>query len=83
MIIGESISESDVTTIQIPKKLLKELKSSRDYSRQTYAELLERMAKVYKKVKLSPQYDLFLHTAQQVKMKELWDNPHDEAWEDA
>jgi len=35
-------------------------------------------------VKIEPdQYDKFLHVAQKQKMKELWDNKEDEAWEDA
>lgn len=29
------------------------------------------------------QYDEFLHKIQQTKMKELWDNFEDAAWEDA
>lgn len=29
------------------------------------------------------QYDEFLHKIQQKKMKELWDNKDDEAWENA
>ena len=27
------------------------------------------------------QYDEFLHKIQQEKMKEIWDNEEDEAWE--
>jgi hypothetical protein len=29
------------------------------------------------------QYDAFIHKIQQPKMRELWDNQEDEAWEDA
>jgi hypothetical protein len=29
------------------------------------------------------QYDEFIHSIQQAKMKELWDNEEDEAWENA
>ncbi len=29
------------------------------------------------------QYDEFLHRIQQAKMKELWDNKEDKAWETA
>jgi hypothetical protein len=32
---------------------------------------------------LEKQYYEFLHTIQQRKMKELWDNKEDEAWEKA
>ena len=32
---------------------------------------------------LKSQYDIFLHEVQKEKMKELWDNPDDEDWNDA
>ncbi len=41
------------------------------------------MITLFKNVKKSNQYDEFLHEVQQQKMKELWDNKNDEAWEDA
>lgn len=31
--------------------------------------------------KVKNQYDGFLHKIQQEKMRELWDNEHDEVWE--
>jgi len=74
---------SDVTTVQIKKKTLERLQKDKDYSRQTYDELIQKMLDVYEQVKKSNQYDEFLHKIQQPKMKELWDNPEDEAWEDA
>lgn len=73
----------DATTIQVPKKVLAELKSAKEYPRQTYAELLSKMSKVFKAAKKSRQYDEFLHKIQQPKMKELWDNQEDEDWENA
>jgi len=73
----------DMTTIQINKTLLKSLKEIRDYPRQTYNELIEKMIHVFKNVKKNNQYDEFLHKIQQAKMKELWDNKEDEAWENA
>ena len=72
----------DMTTIQINKTLLKSLKEIRDYPRQTYNELIEKMIHVFKNVKKNNQYDEFLHKIQQAKMKELWDNKEDEAWVD-
>jgi len=71
------------TTIQLDKKLVKELQEARDYPRQTYNELIEKMLKLYKNTKKRNQYDEFLHKIQQQKMKELWDNKEDEVWEDA
>ena len=72
-----------VTTIQIEKKVLEELKKTKNYPRQTYSELILELTKTYKKFKVKNQYDEFLHKIQQEKMKELWDNKHDEEWENA
>lgn len=72
---------SDATTIQLDKEVLALLKQSKEYPRQTYNELLQKMVTVFKTVKKHNQYDEFLHKIQQPKMKELWDNPEDEVWE--
>ena len=41
------------------------------------------MVDTFKQAKKNSQYDEFLHSIQQRKMKELWDNKEDEAWEKA
>lgn len=74
---------SKVTTIQVEKTALEKLKDAKEYPRQTYSELIVHMVGVFQKVKERNQYDEFLHKIQQPKMKELWDNPHDEEWENA
>jgi hypothetical protein len=71
------------TTIQIDKKLIQELQEIKDYPRETYNELIEKLIKFYKLAKKKNQYDEFLHKIQQPKMKELWDNKEDEDWENA
>jgi len=71
------------TTIQLDKSVVKSLQKIREYPRQTYNELIIRMIELFKNVKKRNQYDEFLHKIQQQKMKELWDNEEDEAWEDA
>jgi len=71
------------STILIEKKTIEMLKKSREYPRQTYNELLEKMVKVFNKMKEKNQYDEFLHKIQQEKMKELWDNKEDGEWENA
>ena len=71
------------TTIQLNKKLVESLQKNKQYPRQTYNELIAQMIKVFKSVKAKDQYDKFLHKIQQQKMKELWDNKEDEAWEHA
>ena len=69
------------TTIQLEKEVVKALKDIKEYPRQTYNELIMHLIKLSKNVKMKNQYDEFLHKAQQEKMKELWDNKEDEAWE--
>ena len=71
------------TTIQLDKSIVNSLKGAREYPRQTYNELIKGMVEVFKTIKKRNQYDEFLHKIQQAKMKELWDNKEDEAWEHA
>ena len=72
---------TEVTTIQLNKKVIEKLKKAKEYPRQTYNELLERIVSMFLAVKKNNSYDEFLHKIQQPKMKELWDNKEDEAWE--
>ena len=69
------------TTIQLDNSIVRNLKDLREYPRQTYNELIKHMIGVFKAAKERNQYDEFLHKIQQAKMKELWDNKDDEAWE--
>jgi len=73
----------DVTTIQLEKSVVEELKKLKVHPRQTYNELIMHLVKLAKSVRANNQYDEFLHKVQQEKMRELWDNRYDEAWEDA
>lgn len=74
---------SEVTTVQVKKDTLKKLKDVKEYPKQSYDDLIQKMIEIYANVKRRNQYDEFIHKIQQPKMKELWDNPEDEAWEDA
>ena len=74
---------SDVSTIQLHKNIIEKLKKAKEYPRQSYNELLEKMTNTFISVKKRNQYDEFLHKIQQPKMKELWNNKEDEEWEDA
>ena len=71
------------TTIILDKKTVRLLKEMKEYPRETYNELLRKMAKIFLEAKKRNQYDEFLHRIQQPKMQELWDNKTDEAWENA
>jgi hypothetical protein len=73
----------EATTIQLKKSIVKELKSIKKYPRETYNETISGLIKLAKESKKRTQYDEFLHRIQQAKMKDLWDNPEDEAWQDA
>lgn len=72
---------SRTTTIQLNKKVVEELKASKEYPEQTYNALIERMVDTFKAARERDQYDRFLHHIQKQKMRELWDNPEDEEWE--
>ncbi len=73
----------EVTTVQLEKKVVRELKGIRKYPRQTYNEIISDLIKNAKGSKKRNQYDDFIHKIQQAKMRELWDNKEDEAWENA
>ena len=70
----------DVSTIQLNKAVIAQLKKAKEHPRQSYNELLEKMSKIFIVLKQRNQYDEFLHKIQQPKMKELWNNKDDEAW---
>jgi hypothetical protein len=75
--------ESETTTIQLKKSVVKELQNARKYPRETYNEIISDLIKTAKQTKKKTQYDEFIHKVQQAKMRELWDNVDDEAWENA
>ncbi len=72
---------SNVSTIQLNEEVIDQLKKVKEYPRQTYNELLSKMTKIFIELKKRDQYDKFLHEIQKLKMKELWNNKEDEAWE--
>ncbi len=71
------------STILLDKETIQMLQKNREYPRQSYRELLRHMIQIFEQVQKRNQYDEFLHKIQQKKMKELWDNKEDEAWEHA
>ncbi len=74
---------AEESTILLDKKVIEQLKEAKEYPRQTYNELLNKMAHLFitlKKQKEGP-YDRFLFEIQKKKMRELWDNEYDEVWE--
>ena len=81
LIIYKLYKMAKQSTILINKEVIGLLKQAKEDPRQTYNELLEKMAKIFIKLKERNQYDEFLHKIQQPKMKDLWDNKEDEVWE--
>ncbi|MBI3051656.1 hypothetical protein HYY74_04310 [Candidatus Woesearchaeota archaeon] len=73
--------KGNVSTIQLKKPVIEKLKKAKEYPGQSYNELLDRMAGIFIRMRERNQYDEFLHKIQQPKMRELWDNREDEAWE--
>lgn len=74
---------TEESTILLDKKVIDELKEAKEYPRQTYNELLAKMARLFLAMKHQKegQYDRFLFEIQKKKMRELWDNEYDEVWE--
>ena len=70
-----------MTTIQLRKSVVRSLKEIKEYKKETYEEVILKLIKTFKNIQTKNQYDEFLHKIQQDKMKELWDNKEDEAWE--
>ena len=57
------------------------LKDAKEYERQTYNELIEKMTQTFISLKERNRYDEFLHKVQQPKVRELWGSKDDEAWD--
>ena len=70
---------SENTTIQVDRALLDLLKGMERHPRESYNEVIEDLVRS----KAKNQYDRYLHEIQKGKMRELWDNKDDEAWEHA
>lgn len=71
------------TTIQLEKETVNSLKTLKGHPKESYNEIILNLIRFFNNVKGQNQYDEFLHQIQQSKMKELWDNIEDEAWENA
>lgn len=71
------------TTVQLDSGVVNKLKEAKEYPEQTYNNLIEKMIDCFEESKKRNQYDKYLHHIQKQKMKELWDNKEDEAWEHA
>ena len=66
--------------ITVNEKLIEVLDRIKEYPEQTYEELVEKMAVVFK---LNNESDKFFNEVQKEKMQEIWNNEFDEEWENA
>ncbi len=76
---------AEESTIMLERKIIHKLKEAKEYPRQTYNELINKMTSLFIAIKRQKEgnYDRFLFEIQKNKMKELWDNKYDEIWEKA
>jgi predicted CoA-binding protein len=70
----------EITTIQLSKSVVDELKQIKKYPRETYNELILDLIENFKE---SKEFDKFVQEAQKNKMKELWGNGDYSDWEHA
>ena len=70
---------TEITTIQLKKSVVDDLKKLKKHPRQSYNELISNLIKLT--LKNNKQYDSYLYDIQKEKMKELWDNKDDEDWD--
>jgi len=72
---------SEYTTVRVEEKVLEALSRLKKHPRESYNEVILELVDL---AKSSEKYhDKFLDQIQKAKMKELWDNKEDEAWERA
>lgn len=74
---------ADSSTIQLRKDVIALLKEAKEYERQTYNELIEKMTQTFIQLRKTNQYDEFLHKVQQHKVRELWGSSDDDVWDNA
>jgi transposase len=70
-----------VTTVQLEKRVVRELRGIRKYPRQTYNEIISDLIKKTRVSKKGSGLGAFIQEGQRAKMRELWDNKEDEAWD--
>ena len=72
---------SEYTTVRVDTSLLEALNKLKKHPRESYNEVISELVELAKSP--NKEQDRFLKEIQKPKMKELWDNKEDEAWERA
>ena len=70
---------STFTTVRIDTEVVDALDKLKKHRRESYNEVISELVDLAKGS--SKYHDKFLNEIQKAKMKELWDNKEDEAWE--
>ena len=72
---------SEFTTVRVDTDVLSALNRLKKHPRESYNEVISELVELARD---SDKYhDRFLNQIQKTKMKELWDNREDEAWDRA
>ena len=74
------MSKSSVTTIQLDRSVVDELKKFKRYRRETYSEII---LNLIESVRENSEFETFVQKAQEERMKELWGEGDYSGWERA
>ena len=74
------MSKSEITTIQIERSVLNELKRVKRYPRETYSETILNLIQNAEETK---EFGTFVQKAQEERMKKLWEEGDYSGWEHA
>ena len=74
------MSKSEITTIQIERSVLNELKRVKRHPRETYSETILNLIKIVEETK---EFGTFVQKAQEERMKKLWEEGDYSGWEHA
>jgi predicted CopG family antitoxin len=72
---------SEYTTVRVDTGVLEALGKLKKHPRESYNEVIAELVELAKHP--SKENERFFSEIQKAKMKELWDNKEDEAWEHA
>jgi predicted CopG family antitoxin len=74
------VSRSGITTIQLDRSVVDELKKFKRYQRETYSEII---LNLIESVRENGEFETFVQKAQEERMKELWGEGGYSGWEHA
>ena len=74
------MSKSGITTIQLDRSVVDELKKFKRYRRETYSEII---LNLIESVRENSEFETFVQKAQEERMKEIWGEGDYSGWESA